>query len=70
MSEPPKPTPIVGRLPTPEECREAVRWAIKQGLIRTPTPPPIEVLDLSPDIKRALASKEKELRKKMEHGTS
>jgi len=62
MSEP---IPVMGRLPTADECRAAVRWAVQQGLIRPAPPPPIDVLDLSPDIKRAMARKEAEMRKKL-----
>lgn len=65
----PKPEPLASQRPTTtEELTALVKWGLKQGLLKWPTPPtppapPIdtEAKDFSPDLKRAMAEKKAEI---------
>lgn len=54
--------------PTPEEFKALVQWGLANGLLTWPEPTPLdtEAKDFSPDLKRHLAEKEAELRKRLD----
>lgn len=62
----PKPEPLARQRPTTtEELTALVKWGLKQGLLKWPTPPPppidTEAKDFSPDLRRALKEKKAEI---------